>query len=123
MSASTDGSSHQSIKLSLKWLLRMNVQKELLVLSHAILMSKITSHTLQFIKLYCLKCLRDGQDIPSTNQECVLNSMKTLCVKDNRGAKAKDGTVSLRKLLTDFYDAEYKPLIDHREGLFSQIKL
>ena len=82
----------------------------------AILISKITSHTLQFIKLYCLKCLRDGQDIPSINQEFVLNSMKTLCVKDNRGAKAKDGTVSLRKLLSEFYDAEYASLIDEREG-------
>ena len=113
----TDSShqSHQTVKTSINHVTKDSRVKKILE-DTAILMSRITTHTLLFIKLYYLNCVQVGREVPLINQKFVMNVMKTLCVRrDNRGAKPNAETELEKAPLIKFYQDHYKKLLPASE--------
>ena len=120
----TDSShqSHQSIKTSIHHVTNDPRVKGILE-DTAILMSRITTHTLMFMKLYYLSRVELGAEVPLINQKFVINVMKTICVRDNRGAKPNAKTEIEKASLIEFYNDHYKDLLPASETAMSQTGL
>ena len=74
-------------------------------------------HSYQFIRLYLLKLYNDNQPLPTINETFVKYCIKTLGIKDTRGAKSQQQ--DLLKMLNDFYESEYKPLLNHQKTILT----
>jgi hypothetical protein len=72
----------------------------------------ITIHTYQFIRLFILKQYNEHNTIPKINEEFILNCMKTLCTKKTCGAKCYEKTKKEKEILSEFYEKEYKNLVN-----------
>ena len=114
--------SHQTVKTSITHVTNNPRVKKILE-ETAILMSRITTHTLLFIKLYYLDCVQVGREVPLINQKFVMNVMKTLCVKSKRGTKPNAETEAEKAPLIKFYQDHYKNLLPASETALSQTGL
>ena len=65
----------------------------------------------QYIKLYLIHVYDETKKLPVINHDFVLNVMKTLSIKDERGKPPKKDTIILREKLQRFYEEHYKPLM------------
>jgi hypothetical protein len=74
-------------------------------------MNDLVIHTYQFIRLYVLKCYTNKQPLPEIDDMFIMYCLKTLGTRDNRGKKCKD--TELLETLSNFYQAEYQPLLNH----------
>jgi hypothetical protein len=74
-------------------------------------------HSYQFIRLYLLKLYNEKNPFPTINETFVRYCIKTLGTNDTRGAKCVDQ--DLLKTLNDFYESEYKPLLNHQKTILT----
>ncbi len=100
----------QCIKTSLKSVVKNPVVIEKLT-NAALLTSRITTHTLQFMKLYFIHCYDNGQNIPKIDRPFVTAVMKTLCDTPASGRPPKAGTVQLKAQLAEFHREHYLPIM------------
>ena len=102
--------SYKTIKTSLKSIIKdeYNITK----IENAVFrMHSITTHTYQFLKLYCLHQLENNGTLPEINEKLINSIMKILCIKSNKGSKPSNDTVLLKTKLTKFYNDHYKELL------------
>jgi len=104
-------SSYKTVKILLSSILKDKETRLDIIKSIVSDMNELVIHTYQFIRLYILKLYHDNKDFPEFNQQFILSCMRTLSTKTTRGSKNKD--TELMELLNDFYNTEYKPLINH----------
>ena len=103
----------KSIKTSLKSVLK-HPEINTKILNDAVVKSnKIVIHTLQFLKLYLLDYYENNnQTLPVISKELINNSMKVVCGEktEKRGKPAKNETIEMKDILTNFYNQHYLPL-------------
>ena len=103
----------KSIKTSLKSVLK-HPEINTKILNDAVVKSnKIVIHTLQFLKLYLLHYYENNnQTLPVISKELINNSMKVVCGEkiEKRGKPAKNETIEMKDILTNFYNQHYLPL-------------
>lgn len=103
---------YKSIKVPIKHILKhseINLPKIFEVVVKA---NKLIIHTLQFMKLYLLKYYKENnKTLPLINDVFVNSCMKILCNEPTTGRPPKQETIELKNKLTDFYDKNYKSLI------------
>jgi hypothetical protein len=103
----------KSIKTSLKSVLK-HPEINTKILNDAVVKSnKIVIHTLQFLKLYLLDYYENNnQTLPVLSKELINNSMKVICGEktEKRGKPAKNETIEMKDILTNFYNQHYLPL-------------
>jgi len=103
----------KSIKTSLKSVLK-HPEINTKILNDAVVKSnKIVIHTLQFLKLYLLHYYENNnQTLPVLSKELINNSMKVICGEktEKRGKPAKNETIEMKDILTNFYNQHYLPL-------------
>lgn len=112
---SSDKQLYQTIKTSLKSVLRdyQTIQPQLNNL--VIKCNDIVIQTYQFIRLYILDKYNNKEELPNIDDKFILYCIKTQGIRDNRGKQAKD--TKLLKELDDFYEKEYKPLLIDKEKI------
>jgi len=109
---SSDKSHYRTVKTTLKSVLKdieIIPQIENLVQE----MNDLVIHVYQFIRLYILFLWEKKSDFPDINDYWIKSCIRTLGIRNPRGAKSKDQ--QLLKILNDFYTQEYKPLLDHQK--------
>lgn len=116
-----NSSTYQSIKIGLKAVLKQETFDTAIktINEKAIMMHRIMTHTLMFVKLYFIHLHENKRSLPklcSRNSIFLDNVVRILCKKDNRGKKPGPAAVDLQKELGDFYNEHYKPLIPQSEG-------
>jgi len=103
--------SHRTIKCSLKTILR-NKEIQSTINDLVIKCNNIIIETYQFIRLFCLYKYHNKQDIPELTEKFILYCIKCLGIRDNRGKKADND--NLLTELNQFYENEFKSLLDHK---------
>jgi hypothetical protein len=105
---------YKTIKIPLKSILKGKDKEPFLSsIDHLVReLNDLVIHSYQFIHLYLLYCFNNGQPLPTINDKFILYCIKTLGIKDNRGAKSKN--LGLLGKLKSFYDSEYQPLLNHK---------
>ena len=106
---------YQTIKTSLKSILRDNQTIQPQLNSLVIKCNDIVIQTYQFIRLYVLDKYNKKEELPNIDDKFILYCIKTQGIRDNRGKQAKD--TKLLKELDDFYEKEYKPLLTNKEKI------
>ena len=101
---------YQTIKTSLKSVVRNNVVTEKLT-NAAILTSSIMTHTLQFMKLYFIHCYDHDQPLPNLDRPFVTAVMKTLCEAPTSSRPPKQETQEAKAVLAQFYVEHYQPIM------------
>ena len=71
--------------------------------------NEIVIQTYQFIRLYLLDCYYKNKDFPELDKDTILYFIRAGGIRDNRGKQAQNK--EFQKELEDFYDKEFKPLI------------
>jgi len=102
----------KSIKISLKHVLKnsdINLPK---ITDAVIRCNKIVINTLMFMKLYLLDYFKKNNNLPEIDKVFVNSCMKILCNESPRGRPPKKEVKELKDKLTDFYNSDYKPLIN-----------
>jgi hypothetical protein len=75
---------------------------------------KITTIAYQFIKLFVLKKYKQKEEIPAIDKQFVMAIFRTVTVKNTkRGKPAKETKLTLE--LKEFYNKEFKPLINNEK--------
>ena len=100
----------QCVKTSLKSVVKNPVVTEKLT-DAALLVSRIMTHTLQFMKLYCIYCYDHGQPLPNLDRPFVTAVMKTLCEAPSIGRPPKPETQQAKAVLEEFYTEHYQPIM------------
>ena len=100
----------QCIKTSLKSVVKNPVVIEKLT-NAALLINRITTHTLQFMKLYFIHCYDNGQSLPRIERPFVTAVMKTLCDAPKQGRPPTANTVQLKEQLAAFHTEHYLPIM------------
>jgi hypothetical protein len=77
----------------------------------ALLVSRIMTHTLQFMKLYFIYCYDHGQPLPNLDRPFVTAVMKTLCEAPSIGRPPKPETQQAKAVLEEFYTEHYQPIM------------
>jgi hypothetical protein len=77
----------------------------------ALLVSRIMTHTLQFIKLYFIHYYDHGQPLPNLDRPFVTAVMKTLCEAPSIGRPPKPETQQAKAVLEEFYTEHYQPIM------------
>ena len=102
---------YKTIKTSLKSIVIDHYVIERLN-STVLMVHRITIHTLQFLKLYCLHFYETTQNLPIVDHALIINIMKTLAPKQTqRGRPPKLETLQLKEQLQLFYREHYQPLM------------
>ena len=76
-------------------------------------MNDLIIHVYQFIRLYILHLYKQKIEFPIIDEPFIMSCIKTLGIRDNRGAKSKN--TELLKTLDEFYINEYQPLLKHEK--------
>ena len=102
----------QCIKTSLKSVVKNPVVIEKLT-NAALLINRITTHTLQIMKLYFIHCYDNGQSLPRIDRPFVTAVMKTLCDAPKQGRPPNPNTVQLKEQLAAFHTEHYLPIMQN----------
>jgi len=80
--------------------------------------NKLVTHAYQFIKLYCMHCLRNRIDLPYINRDYISDVFKVISIRsDNRGNSIIDKKEDRMEELTDFYKKCYSKTIYSNEKI------
>jgi len=110
---SNDKSAYTTIKTTLKSVL-YNYKEVQPIINHLVFeMNDLMIHAYQFIRLYVLYCYNSNTILPDINEKFILYCIKVLGEKTNTGRKENDTT--MLETLQDFYENEYKPLLNHEK--------
>lgn len=74
--------------------------------------NKIVINTLMFMKLYLLDYFEKNNTLPEIDKVFVNSCMKILCNENVSGRPPKKEIKELKEKLTNFYNSDYKPLIE-----------
>ncbi len=74
--------------------------------------NKIVINTLMFMKLYLLDYFEKNNSLPEIDKVFVNSCMKILCNENASGRPPKKEIKELKDKLTNFYNSDYKPLIE-----------
>ncbi len=74
--------------------------------------NKIVINTLMFMKLYLLDYFEKNNKLPEIDKVFVNSCMKILCNENASGRPPKKEIKELKDKLTNFYNSDYKPLIE-----------
>jgi len=74
--------------------------------------NKIVINTLMFMKLYLLDYFEKNNTLPEIDKVFVNSCMKILCNENASGRPPKKEIKELKDKLTNFYNSDYKPLIE-----------
>ena len=106
-----DKAPFKTIKTTLKSILLNKKLVKPFINNLVFLINDLTIHSYQFIRLYILHCYNQNIELPNIDTKFITYCIKTLGIRDNRGKKSKD--INLLNELNDFYNKEYKPLLNH----------
>jgi hypothetical protein len=80
--------------------------------------NKLVIHAYQFIKLYCIHCIRSNINLPYINKDYITDVFKVISVRsDNRGNSTKANKKGRMGELTDFYKNRYSKTICSNEEI------
>jgi hypothetical protein len=102
-----------TVKTSLKSVLK-DYDKNFIVINDLVCKcNDIVIRTYQFIRLYILYCFYNNKDLPLLDKDSILYFIRACGKRDNRGKKSKNE--DLQKNLEDFYENEFKELMQGKE--------
>src|SRR3990170_6468689 len=108
---------YKSVKTSLNSIIK-NKENIVEINKIVIVVNKLITHTYIFLKLYCIYMYdKNKEQIPVINVKLIKSIIKIIGSKDNRGTKPSKTTQLLMKDLQDFYDKEYKQLLNNNDKL------
>ena len=102
---------YKTIKIPLKSLLNNYDSIYPIVNSLVLKFNDLIIHSYQFIRLFILHSYHNRLPFPPFTLEFVKYSIKTLGTRDNRGGKPQN--IDLHNTLNNFYNFEYKNLVNH----------
>jgi len=102
---------YKTIKIPLKSLLNNYDSVYPSVNSLVLKFNDLIIHSYQFIRLFILHSFHSHLPFPDFTPEFFKYAIKTLGTRDARGGKPKN--IHLCNTLTDFYNFEYKNLVNH----------
>lgn len=109
MNKPPDKNYYKSIKVPLKSIIKYDhVQNDLTDI--AIKGNKIIIHTLQFIKLFCIKQYDTTKTLPIINDDFINSIMKSICHESVMGRPPSEAIQALKDTLKKFYNDEFKML-------------
>lgn len=101
------------VKVLLKHVLKNQDISTSKITNAVIKCNKIIIHTLLFMKLYLLDYFEKNNKLPEIDKVFVNSCMKILCSETTTGRPPKKEIKDLKDKLTEFYNKDYKPLIQN----------
>jgi hypothetical protein len=85
--------------------------------------NKLVIHAYQFIKLYCIHCIRNNTDLPFINKDYIMDVFKVISVRsDNSGNSTKITKKEHMEELKNFYKNHYsKTIYSNEEILYDKL--